>query len=164
MYISVENKRQSLSLRISYGTRSFAALRIDWGNMHDPWRKAYRKPQHTLLAPVLSSCYRRFTGTFAGSSHATIGLTAYFTMNGPHGPSPLSGRATVKPATASSTQKRIRSNVQQRTKKKQLTPRQIEMAKSLKTRKEWDDRVFEWQQRLFDGAVDSEVLAEAVCN
>ncbi|KAJ3052257.1 RNA polymerase II associated protein 2, partial [Rhizophlyctis rosea] len=82
-------------------------------------------------------------------------------MNGPHGPSPLSGRTSTTPSSMSASVKTRVRPTQNRTKKKQLTPRQIEMAKSLKTRKEWDDRVFEWQQRLFDGAVDSEVLAEA---
>ncbi|KAJ3041838.1 RNA polymerase II associated protein 2 [Rhizophlyctis rosea] len=35
------------------------------------------------------------------------------------------------------------------------------MLKSLTTRKEWEDRVFEWQMKISEGAVSAEVLAEA---
>ncbi|KAJ3295046.1 RNA polymerase II associated protein 2 [Borealophlyctis nickersoniae] len=81
-------------------------------------------------------------------------------MNGPHGPSPLGGSARQpgagkRHAGAPSRQKPPR-------KKKELTGKQAAIKQSILTRKEWDDRVFEWQQRLFDGAVDPGLLKEAV--
>ncbi|KND04779.1 uncharacterized protein SPPG_00483 [Spizellomyces punctatus DAOM BR117] len=81
-------------------------------------------------------------------------------MHKPHTPSPLSNPQNVVTAPRPSRRAPGPRAARPR-KKKELTDRQKSIAKSAATRAEWDKRVFEWQQRLFDGAVDLDLLVEA---
>ncbi|TPX63911.1 hypothetical protein SpCBS45565_g06278 [Spizellomyces sp. 'palustris'] len=80
-------------------------------------------------------------------------------MHKPHTPSPLSNPQNV--VTAPRPSRRVPGRAPRPRKKKDVTDRQKSITKSAATRAEWDKRAFEWQQRLFDGAVDVDLLVEA---